>query len=69
VVFDNSKIKRFVPGYCAKMPYARGIEKTIAWFDADPRRKLVDEQANAAWDKIIAAYEHGLDEALRSFRP
>jgi nucleoside-diphosphate-sugar epimerase len=69
VVFDNSKIKRFVPGYCAKTSYARGIEKTIAWFDADPRRKLVDEQANAAWDKIIAAYERGLDDALRQFLP
>jgi len=69
VVFDNSKIKRFVPGYCAKVPFAQGIEKTIAWFDADPRRKLIDENANAAWDKIIAAYESGLQTALRSFRP
>ena len=68
VVFDNSKIKRFVPGYCAKTPFARGIERTIAWFDADPRRKQIDEAANAAWDKIIAAYERGLDDALRSFR-
>jgi nucleoside-diphosphate-sugar epimerase len=68
VVFDNSKIKRFVPGYCAKVPLAQGIRKTIAWFDADPRRKQIDESANAQWDKIIAAYEHGLDEARRSFR-
>jgi nucleoside-diphosphate-sugar epimerase len=69
VVFDNSKIKRFVPGYCAKTPFARGIEKTIAWFDADPQRKQVDEQANAAWDKIIAAYEKGFAEARRAFAP
>jgi nucleoside-diphosphate-sugar epimerase len=69
VVFDNSKIKRFVPGYCAKVTFAEGIEKTIAWFDADPRRKLIDDHANAAWDKIIAAYESGLETALRSFRP
>ncbi|MFZ1083780.1 MAG: SDR family oxidoreductase [Terracidiphilus sp.] len=68
VVFDNRKIKRFVPGYCAKMPFARGIEKTIAWFDAEPRRKVIDEEANAAWDKIIAAYERVLDDAVRSFR-
>jgi nucleoside-diphosphate-sugar epimerase len=68
VVFDNSKIKRFVPGYCAKTPFAQGIQKTIAWFDADPRRKLIDDYANAAWDKLIAAYESGLETALRSFR-
>jgi nucleoside-diphosphate-sugar epimerase len=67
VVFDNSKIKRFVPGYCAKVPLVQGIQRTIDWFDADPLRKQVDEQANAEWDKIIAAYERGLDEAVRSF--
>jgi nucleoside-diphosphate-sugar epimerase len=69
VVFDNSKIKRFVPGYCAKVPFAEGIQRTIAWFDADSRRKQIDEEANAAWDKIINAYESGLEEALRMFRP
>jgi nucleoside-diphosphate-sugar epimerase len=69
VVFDNTKIKRFVPGYCAKLPFAQGIQKTIAWFDADPRRKQIDDSANTAWDKLIAAYESGLETALRSFRP
>ncbi len=69
VVFDNSKIKRFVPGYCAKVPFAQGIQRTIAWFDADPRRKEIDERANASWDKLIDAYESGLGEALRKFRP
>ena len=67
VVFDNTKIKRFVPGYCAKLPFAQGIQRTIDWFDADPKRKQIDEGANAAWDKIIDAYEGGLDEALRRF--
>ena len=68
VVFDNSKIKRFVPGFCAKVPFAQGIARTIAWFDADPRRKQIDEAANATWDKLIDAYESGLADALRKFR-
>jgi nucleoside-diphosphate-sugar epimerase len=68
VVFDNSKIKRFVPGYCAKVPFTQGIRRTIEWFDADPRRKQIDEDANASWDKLIDAYEGGLGEALRKFR-
>ncbi len=68
VVFDNSKIKRFVPGYCAKVPFAQGIQRTIDWFDADSARKLIDENANAAWDKLIDAYESGLEEALHKFR-
>jgi nucleoside-diphosphate-sugar epimerase len=68
VVFDNSKIKRFVPGYCATMPFAKGIRKTIEWFDAEPRRKVIDEEANAAWDKLIDAYESGLAAGISRFR-
>ena len=68
VVFDNSKIKRFVPGYCATMPFGRGVRQTMAWFDADPARKLIDAEANAAWDKLIDAYEDGAREAVRRFQ-
>jgi nucleoside-diphosphate-sugar epimerase len=68
VVFDNSKIKRFVPGYCATTPFGQGIRRTLAWFDADPQRKQVDVEANAKWDKLIEAYERGTREALRSFQ-
>ena len=68
VVFDNSKLKRFVPEFRAKIPFAEGIKRTIDWFDADPRRKEIDEDANATWDKLIDAYESGLGEAVRRFR-
>jgi nucleoside-diphosphate-sugar epimerase len=68
VVFDNSKIKRFVPGYCATIPFGQGIRRTLAWFDADPVRKQVDAEANARWDKLIDTYERGMREALRSFQ-
>jgi nucleoside-diphosphate-sugar epimerase len=68
VVFDNSKIKRFVPDYCATVPFARGIQKTIDWFDADSTRRVIDDEANATWDKIIDAYESGLAEAQRRLR-
>jgi nucleoside-diphosphate-sugar epimerase len=68
-VFDNSKIKRFVPAYCATVPFGQGIRRTLAWFDADPARKRVDEEANARWDALIDLYEKGLQEAVRHFRP
>jgi nucleoside-diphosphate-sugar epimerase len=68
VVFDNSKIKRFVPDYCATTPYTQGVRRTIAWFDADPTRRQIDEGANALWDRLIDAYEHGVGEGLRRFR-
>jgi nucleoside-diphosphate-sugar epimerase len=67
VVFDNSKIKRFVPDYRATTTFAEGMRKTLAWFDADPCRKEIDQQVNATMDKLIVAYEKNFDEAARSF--
>ncbi len=67
VVFDNSKIKQFVPDYCATTPFWQGIRRTLAWFDPDPARQQIDDAANATWDKLIAGYERGLEETKRSF--
>ena len=68
VVFDNSKIKRFVPNYCATTTFAEGIRQTLAWFDADPSRKEIDHPVNATTDRLIAAYEEGMSEAVKNFR-
>jgi nucleoside-diphosphate-sugar epimerase len=56
-IFDNTKIKRFVPGWVAEIPFAAGIRRTMAWFDADPRRQTVSQASNARMDAILAAYE------------
>lgn len=67
VVMDNTKIKRFVPDFAATTRLREGVAKSIAWYDADPARQIVDQDANAAWDKMIAAYERGLDAARKEF--
>jgi nucleoside-diphosphate-sugar epimerase len=67
-VFDNAKIKRFVPDFRATVPFGQGIRRTLAWFDADAGRRQIDEEANAKWDKLIEAYERGTAEALRYFQ-
>jgi nucleoside-diphosphate-sugar epimerase len=65
VVFDNSKIKRYVPDFVATTRYTEGVARTIAWYDADPARRQVDDAASARWDRLIAAYRRGLDAARR----
>jgi nucleoside-diphosphate-sugar epimerase len=59
-VFDNTKIKRFVPDFVATTRFATGMERSLAWYDADPARRQIDTAADAAWDKLIAGYEEGL---------
>ncbi len=58
VVFDNSKIKRFVPEFCATIPFAQGINRTLAWFEADPARMVVRPETNALMDRILNLYPH-----------
>ena len=67
VVFDNTKIKRFVPGYCATVPFEQGVRRTIAWFDGDPARRQVDHELDARWDRLIEVYEKATGEAVRAF--
>ncbi len=55
MVFDNTKIKRVVPGYLATIPFARGAQEVTAWFDADPARREVDEALDSLMDRIVAA--------------
>ncbi|MDF2963006.1 MAG: nucleoside-diphosphate-sugar epimerase [Paenibacillus sp.] len=56
-VFDNSKIKHFVPEFAATVPFARGVKQSIEWFEAHPEKCTVDHQWNGLMDQIIAAYE------------
>ena len=57
VVFDNSKIKAFVPGFQATIPFRDGIRRTLAWFAADEKRQHVDEAVQKEMDLILKAYE------------
>ena len=67
VVMDNTKIKRFVPDFVATTRFRDGIRQSLAWFDADPARQVIDDEANRTWDKLVAAYQRGLDAAKAEF--
>jgi nucleoside-diphosphate-sugar epimerase len=66
-LFDTSKLRSLVPDYSATTRFREGIARTIAWFDADPSRKVIDHEANAQWDRLIAAYDRGLKSAVTEF--
>ena len=36
---------------------AEGVRRTVAWFEADPSRQTIDDEAKQLRDKIIAGYE------------
>lgn len=56
VVFDNSKIKRFVPGFQAIISFAEGTRRTAAWLDTHEAPRHVDAALNDEIERILKAY-------------
>jgi nucleoside-diphosphate-sugar epimerase len=56
-VFDNSKIKRFVPDFHCKVSWEEGVRRAVEWHDAEESRMTLDVEANDVWDRIIASYQ------------
>lgn len=56
VIFDNTKIKTFVPGFCATTRFEQGIRETLKWFEADPTRMRIVPQNNELLDNILARW-------------
>ncbi|MGD0836184.1 MAG: NAD-dependent epimerase/dehydratase family protein [Polyangia bacterium] len=52
-IFDNSKVKRLVPGWQATIPFSRGAEEIVAYHDADPLRQVVDGAYDATMDRLV----------------
>lgn len=64
MVFDNAKIKRFVPDFACSIPLAWGAKEVVSWYDADPARQRVDDEFNRLTDTILAAQRRALPERV-----
>ncbi|GAA0309895.1 SDR family oxidoreductase [Kineococcus aurantiacus] len=56
VVFDNGKLKRFVPGFEATTSFAQGAREIVAHHDADPALRVVDAVADARQDRLVERF-------------
>jgi nucleoside-diphosphate-sugar epimerase len=56
MVFDNTKVKRLIPGWVATVPFWRGAREIIEWYDADPGRRNVDQELDATLDQLVKAF-------------
>ena len=55
MIFDNSRIKRLAPDYRAVVPFARGAQEIVDWYNADPSRRVVDPAFDQLCDRIADA--------------
>lgn len=54
LLFDNSKLRRFVPGFAARIPFDAGAREIVGFHDADPSRREVSTELEAAFDRLVA---------------
>ncbi len=59
MVFDNTKIRRLVPGWRAVIPFERGAREIAGWYLADPARQVTDQALDAVMDKLAATWSQG----------
>lgn len=57
VVFDNSKLKRFVPEFAATIRLDQGMKETIQHILAHPELQTEDQEFDIWCDKVIDALE------------
>ena len=56
VVFDNSKIKSYVPSFICTVPFHIGIRRTLAWFETKNERAKIKPETNAFIEKILGTF-------------
>jgi nucleoside-diphosphate-sugar epimerase len=52
-IFDNSKIKKFAPGWQAEIPFKEGIKRTIDWFMENPERRKINTELDGFLDGLV----------------
>jgi hypothetical protein len=57
VIFDNTKIKTFVPAFKATIPFAEGIKRTLKWLEEHPEKQHIDAKTEADIEAILKAYK------------
>jgi len=56
MLFDNSKIRKFVPDFKPKVKFRDGVKEMIKWYKENTMNQEVDKDINDFMDKIIDDY-------------
>lgn len=66
VVFDNSKLKRAVPGFCATVRFDQGVRETLDYVLSHPECQTEDREFDLWCDRVIDALEKAKKEILEN---
>jgi nucleoside-diphosphate-sugar epimerase len=52
MIFDNSKIKKFVPEFNAVIPFEEGVKEIVEWYKMNDSNDQVNHKINAMMDQL-----------------
>jgi hypothetical protein len=55
-VFDNTKIKRFVPELEFRKPFRVGVRESVAWLRAHPEEQNLNPEIDVVCDAVVSAW-------------
>ena len=65
-VFDNSKIRRFVPAFQCRTPFRTGVRESVAWLREHADQQNLNPQVDATFDQVISEWrKHQADDNLQ----
>jgi nucleoside-diphosphate-sugar epimerase len=56
-VFDNTKIKRFVPSFKCRKPFREGVRESVEWLRAHPEQQNLSPKLDALCEEVAAAWQ------------
>jgi len=59
-VFDNTKLKQFVPDFHSDMTFRDGFKRTFEYLLIHPELQMVDDAFEKQIDRVIAAFDYGM---------
>jgi nucleoside-diphosphate-sugar epimerase len=58
-VFDNSKIRRFVPAFVPRLTFHRAALRMMLWRESHPHQTRADNATDALLERMVDAYHAG----------
>jgi nucleoside-diphosphate-sugar epimerase len=62
-VFDNSKIKRFVPEFRCRVPFRLGIRESVRWLREHPEQQNLKPELDTLIDAVISSWQREANAA------
>ena len=56
-VFDNSKIKRFVPEFRCRTPFRQGVLESVRWLREHPDQQNLKPELDTLIERVLTAWE------------